>query len=97
VITAASPRPPDLTLPDTNQSPPLKSLHPDSSLLQLKLTGMEQKSTEELVRSLMPGQEDCLKTRQDGTVLDGHHRLYILRKRSVNVNALPREIVERED
>ena len=96
-VSADVPPPPDLTLFDGNQNPPLKSLHPDSSLIRLKLAGMEQKSTEELIRSLMPGQKDCLKARKDGTVLDGHHRLYILRKRGVSVNGLPREIVERED
>jgi len=57
---------------------------------------MEQKSTAELIRSLMPGQRDCLKTRSDGTILDGHHRLYILRMRGVFVDELPREIIERQ-
>jgi len=84
-----------LTLPDANVNPPLKPLHPDSALIRLKLTEMEQKATEELIRSLLPGQKDCLKTRRDGTILDGHHRLYILRTRGVSVDELPREIIER--
>lgn len=46
------------------------------------------------MRSLIPGQKDCLKTRPDGTILDGHHRIHILRQRGVDVDvdALPREV-----
>jgi hypothetical protein len=72
---------------------PLKPLHPDTSLSPAKLAKMESLDTEVLKHSLMPGQRDCLKTRLDGTILDGHHRIYILRKRGVDVDALPREIV----
>ena len=82
---------------ESNPNPPLKILHSDSALLPLKLEKMELTATEDLIRSLVPGQRDCLKTRPDGTILDGHHRVYILRKRGVDVNALPREIIERID
>jgi hypothetical protein len=74
---------------------PLKALHPDSSLIGVKLAKMEDASTETLKASLLPGQRDCLKTREDGTILDGHHRIYVLRKRGVDVDALPREIVKK--
>ncbi len=84
------------SLPDPNQRPPLKAIHPDSVLIRLKLVGMDCKSTEELILSLMPGQKDCLKRRRDGTILDGHHRLYILRKRGIDVNGLPRDIIEKD-
>lgn len=79
------------------QYPSLTGLHPDSSLSLVKLRKMEQIPTENLKASLLPGQDHCLKTRADGTILDGHHRIYILRKRGVEVDALPREIVARED
>jgi len=52
-------------------------------------------TTEELQASLAPGQQGCLKTRSDGTILDGHHRTYILRVRGYNVDALPREIIDK--
>ncbi len=55
--------------------PPLKSLHPDSSLNAGKLEKLERLSTEALLASLVPGLRDCLKTRPDGTILDGHHRI----------------------
>jgi hypothetical protein len=58
---------------------------------------MERLSTEVLLKSLLPGRKDCLKTRLDGTMLDGHHRISILRGRGVAVDNLPREIIERED
>jgi hypothetical protein len=65
------------------QHPPLKTLHLDSSLNAGKLAKMERLSTEALLASLLPGLRDCLKTRPDGTILDGDHRIYILRKRGV--------------
>jgi hypothetical protein len=36
---------------------------------------MECRTTEVLRISLLLGQKDCLKTRPDGTILDGHHRI----------------------
>jgi hypothetical protein len=50
-----------------------------------------------LQATLLPGQEHSLKTRPDGTILDGHHRLYVLKSRGVDINALPREVIQRDD
>jgi len=72
---------------------PLKSLHSDSLLAQLKLDQYAKLTTEELIESLRPGQEGALKARPDGTMIDGHHRIKILRDRGVNVDSLPREII----
>ncbi|MCI0376043.1 MAG: hypothetical protein L0215_00405 [Gemmataceae bacterium] len=76
--------------------PPLKSLHPDSSLSNAKLQKYGKSSTQRLIDSLNPGQEGSLKTRPDGTMVDGHHRVKILRDRGVDVDALPREIIKKE-
>ena len=73
--------------------PPLKALH--SSLVSLKLQIFEKFSTEELKQSLCPGQEHCLKTREDGTILDGHHRVHVLRARGEDVEVLPREVISK--
>lgn len=73
--------------------PPLKPLHADSSLIQSKLEQFRRLSTEELVNSLKPGHAGALKVRSDGTMIDGHHRIKILRDRSVDVDALPREVL----
>ncbi len=75
--------------------PNLQSLHPDSSLSRAKLEKYERLSTQELIDSLRPGTSDSLKVRPDGTVVDGNHRIKILRSRGVDVNALPREIIPR--
>ncbi len=77
--------------------PPLTPLHLDASLSVPKLAEMERATTAALLKSLLPDQNDCLKTRPDGTILDGHHRIYILRGRHVDVDSLPREIITKED
>jgi hypothetical protein len=73
--------------------PSLRPLHPDSSLSQPKLQQYEKLSTEELIASLVSGQPGALKVRRDGTLMDGHHRIKILRDRGIDVDALPREII----
>jgi hypothetical protein len=77
------------------QYPRLKSLHPDKLLSEAKLALMERTATEILIASLAPGRRECLKTRPDETILDGHHRIHVLRNRGVEVDTLPREVVEK--
>jgi hypothetical protein len=72
---------------------PLKPLHPDSSLSRAKLLQMARLSTDVLKHSLLPGGRDSLKMRPEGTMLDGHHRIKVLRDRGVDVDLLPREII----
>ena len=81
---------------DSPKYPPLISLHADSALNKGKLEKMERLPTDALCASLMPPLEDCLKTRRDGTILDGHHRIYVLRQRGVDVDALPRDVVTKD-
>jgi len=77
--------------------PPLNPLHPEESLNPAKLLGMQKLATEALIASLVPGQrKECLKTRPDGTILDGHHRIFVLRQRGVDVDLLPRDVVLKE-
>jgi hypothetical protein len=73
--------------------PPLVPLHPDSSLSPAKLEQYARASTQLLIDSLRPGQPGSLKVRPDGTMVDGHYRIKILRDRGVDVDSLPREIV----
>lgn len=58
---------------------------------------MDKLTTETIKRSLRPRNQHSLKARPDGTILDGHHRLEVLRRRGVDVDALPREVIEREE
>jgi len=81
---------------DSPRFPPLKPLHPDSSLNAAKLATFDRLSNEVLLASLVLGEEGCLKTRPDGTILDGHHRIYILRRRGIDVDGLPRDVVVKE-
>jgi hypothetical protein len=74
--------------------PLLKSLHPDSSLSPAKLAHFGKWPTQRLIDSLKPGNAEALKTRPDGTMLEGHHRIKVLRDRGVDVDSLEREIVE---
>jgi len=81
---------------DSAPKPPLKPLHSDSSLNSTKLATMDRLSTETLLASLVPGTANCLKAREDGTILEGHHRIHILRKRGVDVDSLPRDIIVKD-
>ena len=80
---------------DAKQLPPLKSLHPETYLDKGKLAKMEKLSTEEICASLLTG-EHRLKTRPDGTILEGHHRIYVLRQRGVDVDKRPREEIKKD-
>jgi hypothetical protein len=62
----------------------------------VKLAKIDRLSTDEIRESLSLDLKDCLKTRPDGTILDGHHRIYLLRMRGVDVDKLPREIVVKD-
>lgn len=79
-----------------SRPPSLKPLHADSSLIGLKLDKYGKLSDQELIDSLKPGQQGSLKVRPDGTIVDGHHRIKLLRDRGVDVDALPREIIPKD-
>lgn len=53
-------------------------------------------ATDRLIESLRPGQPAALKARLDGTVLEGHHRLAVLRERGIDIDTLPRELFSQE-
>jgi hypothetical protein len=76
--------------------PPLRFLHSETTLSQVKLGQFRMVATAELIESLRPGQAGALTARTDGTVLEGHHRLVVLRERGVDIAALPREVLRRE-
>src|SRR5437867_9819471 len=79
---------------ETNvNSLPLKLLHDKGSLSRPKIEQYSKLSTENLVDSLEPGRPGSLKVRPDGTVIDGHHRLEVLRDRGVDIDSLPRETI----
>jgi hypothetical protein len=69
----------------------LRPLHPEGSLSQPKLNAFRKLSKEDLIASLRPGQPGALKVKADGTIMDGHHRIHVLREHGEDVDALPRE------
>ncbi len=73
--------------------PPLVPLHPDSALIPSMLAAYRNLSTETLIASLEPSQPGSLKVRPDGTIVDGHHRIKVLRERGYSVDDLPREVI----
>jgi len=75
---------------------PLKLLHDESSLNSLKLDQFRKLSTEQIINSLREGQANSLKTRPDGTLIEGHHRITVLHERGIDVDSLPREIVPKD-
>lgn len=70
---------------------PLRLLHSAATLVPSKLASLRQLSTEELVASLRPGFDGALRVKDDGTVVNGNHRVVVLRERGVPIDALPRE------
>lgn len=64
-------------------------------MIELKLEYFSRVSTEDLIESLEPEKVNALKVKSDGTIMDGHHRIKVLRERDINVDELPREIWER--
>lgn len=76
--------------------PPLVLLHDGSSLSRPKMDQYGKLSTPELIDSLQPGKPGSLKARPDGTVIDGHHRLIILRDRGADIDSLPREVISKD-
>ena len=76
--------------------PPLQFLHSAAVLSQVKLGQFRTMTTDGLIESLRPGQPAALKVRADGTVLEGHHRLAVLRERGIDVDVLPREVLPQQ-
>jgi hypothetical protein len=63
----------------------------------VKLEVFRRLSSDAIKLALHPGQPGSLKAREDGTVLDGHHRLSVLLERGENIDELPREIIEKDN
>lgn len=72
----------------------LKPLH--KQLKESRLEYWRKRSTDEIIASLKPGEEESLKVKADGTMMNGHHRIAILCERGVDVEQLPRELHEED-
>ena len=77
--------------------PPLQPLHSDATLSKPKLDKFRKWTDRQIIDSLQPGKPESLRVRPDGTIINGDHRIKVLRERGVDVNALPREVIAREE
>jgi len=71
--------------------PPLKLLHPESSLSPSSLQHWRKQPTEKIVESLRPGTSESLLVKPNGTVMNGNTRTHVPIERGVDVNSLPRD------
>jgi len=62
----------------------------------VKLEQFRKLSTSHILESLKIGEAYSLKARPDGTLMEGHHRIKVLRERGVDVDSLPREILPKD-
>jgi hypothetical protein len=64
---------------------------------QTKVDHFSRLTDEALIESLKPGKPGSLKTRPDGTIIDGHHRIIVLKDRGCDIDSLPREVISKEE
>lgn len=76
---------------------PLRRIHTDETLEsgvgRFSLKFWRGRETEELIESLRPGQQEALKVKPDGRVVNGNVRVKVLEERGFDVNGLEREVV----
>lgn len=71
----------------SGERPPLRPIHKDT-YSEATLESYRKLSNEEIVEAL---RRRPLKVKADGTMMDGHHRVKVLRERGYDVESLPRE------
>jgi hypothetical protein len=80
-----------------SQQPPLQRIHSDQTLLsgssRYSLDYWRKQSTDDIVRSLRPGNIESLRVKPDGRIMNGNTRIKVLEERGFDINSLPREIV----
>jgi hypothetical protein len=75
------------------QKPPLRRLHDsvyESGSARWSLEYHRQKTTEEIVASLLPGAISPLLVKSDGTVMQGNTRIKVLQERGYPIDDLER-------
>jgi len=76
----------------------LKRIHSDETLNsgsnKFELESQRTRSTEDLIDSLKPGAPEPLKVKPDGRIFDGNTRTKVLEERGIDINDLPRTIID---
>ena len=74
---------------------PLTRIHPPETIKSSNKSGYDywsKKPTDDIVKSLRPGQEEPLTVKPDGRIFQGNTRALILEERGFDINKLPREV-----
>lgn len=74
--------------------PRLRLIHAPQTLSIRSVSHWLNRPTEDILASLRPEAPDPLVVREDGAVMNGNTRVFVLRGRSVDVDALPRRPYE---
>ena len=78
--------------------PPVRRIHSDRTLEsgsnRYNLEYWRKQPTEDIIESLKPGRPESLKVKPDGRIVNGNTRIQVLQARGVDVDKLPREVVE---
>ena len=78
--------------------PPLKRIHSDKTLNtgsnKRNLESQRTRSTRDIIDSLKPGAKEPLTVKPDGRIVDGNTRIKVLEERGVDINNLPRTILD---
>jgi len=69
---------------------PLKRIHDTKLLAKANLPYWRKQSTEAIIKSLRPGEEEPLTVKPDGRVFQGNTRIKVLQERGIDVDSLPR-------
>lgn len=79
------------------ETPPLRRIHSDEVLeagpSRIALEYWRKRPTEEIVKSLQPGNPEALRVKPDGRVINGNIRIKALEERGFDINSLPREAI----
>jgi hypothetical protein len=77
--------------------PKLKFLHSASTWLsgsaKTSFEYWSKQATEKIIESLKPGAAEALRVKANGTIMNGNTRIKVLQERGVDVDSLPREII----
>jgi hypothetical protein len=79
------------------ENPPLRPLHLNSVLSRAKLNHYAGLTTEGFDTFTSARTNRRSQSTSRWTVIDGHHRIAVLRDRGIGVNELPREVLTKSD
>jgi hypothetical protein len=78
-------------------NPPLRRIHSDQTLetgiSRFVLKYWRKQATDDIVKSLQPGNPEALKIKPDGRIVNGNTRIKVLEERGFDINSLPREVL----